>query len=101
MQNLSAEQHEQLHRFYKEPIAACCKDHKFCPKSMPIRVRGIEDNYPLFPERRDMERKLAPASEDEQPIMLPGRFNYEPPVVKRPNLLVDFLRKDFPYRGIM
>ena len=42
-----------------------CVDHKFCPRSEPIRVRGIEENYPLFAERRDMERKMAPISEND------------------------------------
>ena len=79
------------------PVHPGCKDHKFCPRSQPIRVRAIEENYPLFNERRDMERKMAPKYEEEDPITLPDHVRQ---VIKRPNVLVDFLRKDFPYRGI-
>ena len=41
-----------------------------------------------------------PGLEEERPLPTAPRYNFDPPVIRKPSLLVDFLRKDFPYRNI-
>ena len=102
----TSEQRKHLYnKVLKRADHGTCADHMFCGRMEGVRVRSIEESYPIVPEFKDMSNTYAqnslPGLEMEPPMQTGGRVEFQNPTIRKPSLLTEFLRKDYPYRNIV
>ena len=104
----TSDQRKHLYsKVLKKADHPACSDHMFCGRMEGVPVRSLEESYPIMDKQefKDMVGTHAqhslPGLEMEPPMQTGGRVEFQNPTIRKPSLLTEFLRKDFPYRNMM